>query len=129
MPDKLGIQTIAEVVVEGLDIVHNVRDSLPKIGWDDVGRIYAILKGGKALLVTDWRQAIAEARDLEPAENQMLGEIVDAKLREQEIVVQNITALIERSLTALDAILDVVELLPKKSAGAENDSTKDNEPV
>lgn len=124
MPDKLGIGTLSDVIVEAFNIVHDVRDSLPKIGLEDLGRFWSIIKNGKGLAMTNWNDVLAEARDLNEAENKMLGELVDAKLVEQDIVVEDIDLLVAAILDVLEGILAVVELLPKKSVAIENDSTK-----
>ena len=70
MPDeKLGIEVLSDVVVETFNVVHDVRDSLPKIDVGDLPRLFDALKNGKALLFTNWKQAVAEGRDLEHVED------------------------------------------------------------
>ncbi len=113
---KLGVEVLSNFVVEALNVVHDIRDSLPKIGLEDLSRLWDLIKNGRGLIATDWRQAIAEIRDLVPDEMATLGELVEYKLDEQGIVVANIGLAIQKALTIVEASIDLAELLSKKPA-------------
>jgi len=112
---KVGIETLSAFIAAVLNILHDVRDSLPKFGLEDLGRLWDAIKQAQVLFGIDWKDAVAEARDLTIEETRTLGELVEYKLNEQGIEVENIGLVVARLLEALDAVLDVVDLLHKKA--------------
>ena len=112
---KYGIEVISAVIVEVLNVVRDVRDSLPKFGIEDLGRLWDAIKNGKGLMATDWKAVVAEARDLDPTETAQLGNLVGDQLRAQDINVENVDLLVADVLNVLDAILALVEHLPHKA--------------
>ena len=112
---KYGIEVISAVIVEVLNIVHDVRDSLPKFGLEDLPRLWDIVKNGKGLLATDWKIVVAEARELDPTETSQLGNLVGDKLREQGINVETVDLLVGDVLNIMAAVMALVEHLPHKA--------------
>ena len=79
---KYGIEVLGSIIVEVANIVKDVKLSLPKFDMGDIGRIWDGIKESAALAKTDWREAIAEVKDLDPDERQSLDALVELKLQE-----------------------------------------------
>ena len=121
----LGIEGIKKVVVALFHLGWDVKKSLPKFDIGDLARLWDAVKQGKVML-GNYKQAAQEFRDLDPAEIVVLGQLVKDEFAEEGIVIQNIDLLMQKALTATDAIWDFIELLPNKNA--ENAATKAAEP-
>jgi len=122
---KLGIESLSAMIVAVLNIVRDVRESLPKFGLEDIGRLWDAIRNSKVLF-NNWREAVNEARDLDQVETAALGVLVETKLLAQGIVVDNVDLIVEKVLNLMDTILELIALFPNKKA--ENDSTKAAEP-
>lgn len=120
---KVGIDSLCAIIVAALNTVQEVRAALPiKNFWSVLGKLGAVWRILKNLysIFKNLKPAVLEFRDLDDAEIATLGELVDYQLSAIGIKVQNIGELVRKALTAIDAVMDFVALIPKKS----DDSTK-----
>jgi len=99
--NKAGIEVTSAVVVEVFNVVKDVRLSLPKLGPEDIGRIWDGIKNGAALAKTDWKVLVAEAKDYSDEERKELAGLVEFKLQEQGIESPNGAAITQHSLELL----------------------------
>jgi len=109
----LGIEAISKVVIALFKIAWDIKNSLLKFDVGDIPRIWDAIRQGQGVM-GNAKQAAKEFRDLDPVEIQIVGKLVDAEFAARGIHIENIDALIDKALTAVDALWDFMELLPKK---------------
>ena len=110
----IGTETLGNIIVEVANIVKDVKLSLPKLGMEDLGRAWDAVKQGTALAHTDWRELIAEAKDLTDDERKSLAALVELKLQEMGWDTPNGAAITEHSLALMSAgILLAEDFTPK----------------
>jgi len=111
---KYGIEVLGNGIIEVANIAKDVKLSLPHIGMEDLGRAWDAAKQGSALAKTDWRELIAEAKDLDENERQSLAALVELKLQEMGWDTPNGAAITEHVLALMsDAILLAGDFTPK----------------
>ena len=110
----IGTETLGNVIVEVANIVSDVVKSLPHIGMEDLGRGWDAIKQGSALAHTNWRELIAEAKDLDLNERQSLAALVELKLQDLGWDSPNGAAITEHVLALMsDGILLAGDFTPK----------------